>query len=119
MWLDDVFDLVTSEPILTELSRVFELPYFRGRLGTEQAAANLLLLREAATVVPVAGIIAGIAAHHSDDAVIETAVAGHADYLVTGDYALLRLGSFEGITILSARDFFDLLQRDDAPPSSS
>ena len=47
-----------------------------------------------------------------DDPIIATAVAAKADYLVTGDRAhLLPLGQYEGIRIVSPREFLDILNR--------
>src|SRR4051795_6722418 len=43
-----------------------------------------------------------------DDPIIATAVAANADYLVTGDRAhLLPIGQYEGIRIVSPREFLD------------
>jgi putative PIN family toxin of toxin-antitoxin system len=42
--------------------------------------------------------------------VLGTAMAGKADYLVTGDGDLLMLKSFHGIPILSPREFYDLVR---------
>ncbi len=46
-----------------------------------------------------------------DNMVVATAVAAKADYLVTGDRAhLLPMKEYQGILIISARSFLDLLQ---------
>jgi uncharacterized protein len=45
-----------------------------------------------------------------DDPIVATAVAGKADYLVTGDKAhLLPLKEYQGIRIVSPREFVELL----------
>ncbi|HET6468467.1 MAG TPA: putative toxin-antitoxin system toxin component, PIN family [Geminicoccaceae bacterium] len=45
-----------------------------------------------------------------DDVVVATAVAARADYLVTGDRRhLLPLGSYQGIRVVTPRQFLDLL----------
>jgi putative PIN family toxin of toxin-antitoxin system len=45
-----------------------------------------------------------------DDMVVATAVAAHAEFLVTGDRRHLRsLGSYQGIRIVTPREFLDLL----------
>lgn len=41
--------------------------------------------------------------------VIGTAVAGHAEFLVTGDKGLLALESFEGVAIVTPREFYNRL----------
>ncbi len=43
-----------------------------------------------------------------DDWVLATALAGEAEAIVTGDRDLLDLDSFEGITILTPRQFLEL-----------
>jgi predicted nucleic acid-binding protein len=40
-----------------------------------------------------------------DNRILECAVAGRADKIVTGDKELLHLGSFEGISIVRLRDY--------------
>jgi predicted nucleic acid-binding protein len=46
-----------------------------------------------------------------DDPIVATAVAGGADYLVTGDRRhLLVLREYEGIQMISPRDFLKILE---------
>jgi len=78
----------------------------------------IFLLRRRATVVPIAGTLSGVARHHHDDPVLETAVAGEADYLVTGDHELRSLGSYQGIAILTRLEFLatlDQIAKEDSP----
>ena len=44
---------------------------------------------------------------------LATAVSGQVDYLVTLDRQLLRLGVYEGIRIVSTREFLEILQTED------
>jgi putative PIN family toxin of toxin-antitoxin system len=46
-----------------------------------------------------------------DDWVLAIAIAGHADAIVTGDGDLLVLGTFQGLAILSPRQFLERLAR--------
>ena len=46
-----------------------------------------------------------------DDKVLETAVAGQADIILTGDRDLLILGEHNGIRILSPRQFVEIMDR--------
>ena len=46
-----------------------------------------------------------------DDKFLECAVAGRAGYVVTGDRDLRELGSFRGITILTAGEFLERMNR--------
>ena len=43
-----------------------------------------------------------------DNRVLECAVAGHADLIVTGDRELLDLKEFEAIRIVSLRSYLDM-----------
>jgi putative PIN family toxin of toxin-antitoxin system len=42
-----------------------------------------------------------------DNRILECALAGKADVIVTGDQAMLRLGTFRGIRIMSLKDFLE------------
>ena len=47
-----------------------------------------------------------------DDKILETALMGDADCLVTGDHDLLEMSSISGIPIVSPATFLELLERD-------
>jgi putative PIN family toxin of toxin-antitoxin system len=47
----------------------------------------------------------------ADDKFLECAVAGAADYLVTGDEDLLAVGRYQGLAIVTAREFLAILSR--------
>jgi putative PIN family toxin of toxin-antitoxin system len=108
-WRSGEFSLFVSPPILAELERTLEKPYFRQRLTVEQSSRFLVLLRRGATVSPITVQVQGVASHPSDDLVLATVISAKADYLVTGDANLQQLGSYESVTILSPREFLDLL----------
>lgn len=108
-WRGRTFTLVTSEPILAELAHTLARPYFRQRLSPSQVERILTLLREQSTVTPITVHVAGIATHPEDDLVLATAVSARADHIVTGDGPLQKLSAFRGVTILSPRDFCELL----------
>lgn len=110
-WLTDQFELVVSEPILTELERTFQKRYFRARLTAAQIARNLALLRRRASLVPVTAVVQGVATQPEDDVILATAVSFQANYLVTGDKKLQGLGTYQGVSIVSPRAFWDILTR--------
>jgi len=88
--------LVISPYILEEMSRVldekFKLPVDKRRKYTE----DILLI---ADVVFPAGNIHAIKDHPADDIILETAIIGKADMLITGDKHLLSLKRFRGVRI--------------------
>ena len=67
----------------------------------------LLTQAEMATDVPVLRVVLN---DPKDDPIIAAAVAAKADYLITGDRAhLLPIGEYQGIRIISPREFLDIL----------
>ncbi len=97
-------------PILDELERTFQKPYFHQYLTDKQSARFLLLLRRRATVSKITVLVHGIATHPEDDLILATAVSAKADYLVTGDSKLQHVGAYQGVRILSPRRFLETLE---------
>ncbi|MCL6478654.1 MAG: hypothetical protein K6T65_09580 [Peptococcaceae bacterium] len=46
----------------------------------------------------------------SDDKYLICAIEGKAEYIISGDHHLLDLGNWEGIRVITARDFLELLK---------
>jgi putative PIN family toxin of toxin-antitoxin system len=109
-WRRGKFSVIVSSPILDELERTFQKPYFRRHLTDKQSSRFMMLLRKRATVFPITVSVHGIATHPEDDLIIATAVSGKADYLVTGDTKLQHLGTYHAVTILSPRRFLATLE---------
>jgi putative PIN family toxin of toxin-antitoxin system len=116
-WSAGQFSLLVSEPLLDELERAWRNRYFRSRLPRQDAETLLQLLRDDATMVEPDPTVRGFAPHASDDLIIGTAVAGRADYLVTGDRAFRRLGTFRGVQLVSPLAFLDVLRAGDTASS--
>lgn len=58
--------------------------------------------------------IGGAPCRDADDVpILGTALAGQAELLVTGDGDLLALGMFQGVTVVSPRQFFDRVMSPD------
>lgn len=55
--------------------------------------------------------VEGVAKHVEDDLVIATALSGRAAFLVTSDIPFRGVGEYQGVTILTPREFLDLLER--------
>lgn len=85
------FQLVTSPALLDELDEKL-----RGKfeVSAEDAARIRLRLEANAMVVEPAFTLAVIKEDPDDDRVLECAVAGNADYVVSGDRHLLKLGAY-------------------------
>ncbi len=109
-WRVGGFHLVVSQHLIEEVGRAWTKPYWQACFTLAQVERALALLQLEAEVVPVTAQVTGVATHPEDDLVLASAVSASADYLVTGDKQLQRLGRYEGVMILSPRDFLALLQ---------
>ena len=115
-WTNLDFELILSEHILNGLARAWQKPDFRQRYRHNQIEATLSLLRtEATLVIPVTNI-RGVAADLEDDLVLATAIAGDANFLVTGDRYLQALVQYRNTIILSPRQFLDVLAEERGDP---
>ena len=72
----------------------------------EEHVADLAALAELTGTLPELRVVP---LDPKDDMVVATAVAARADYLVSGDRHLLSLGQYEGIKIVTPREFLDRL----------
>ncbi len=111
-WQDGAFTLIVSEHILVELARAFTDRYFTRRLTPDEISTALLALRADAVLQPISIQVQGVATQPKDDLILAAALSGNARYLVSGDRALQALGRFRSITILSPRQFLELLDVD-------
>jgi len=108
-WQQGAFHLVISEHILEELTEAWSDPYWQARFSPTDSSAAIVLLRSDAIVTALTVAVTGVATHPEDDLILATAVAGKANYLVTGDRKLRALGTFHGVIMLSPRDFLERL----------
>lgn len=108
LWRAGRFDLLTAAEQLEEFARVTRYPKIRERLIPAVAGRLVNDLRALATTV---GNLPNVDASPDpdDNYLLAIAMAGSADFLVTGDKRdLLGLGTHAGTCIISARDFLDL-----------
>ena len=111
-WRDERFHLVMSPAILDEIHRVLRYPKIRRRHRWREERLRLFLeeLTHLAILTPGELTINVIKEDPSDNRYLECAVEGDADYLVSGDQHLLRLGVNRKIIILSPQAFPDILK---------
>jgi putative PIN family toxin of toxin-antitoxin system len=94
-------ELLLSKPILDELLGVLARKFSRD--AEELARVALFLSDLAITVRPRLRL--RVVKDDPDNRVLECAVAGRADLIVTGASALLELGEYRGVRIVSLRDY--------------
>lgn len=106
--LDGAIGLCLSAEILSEFYRVCQYP----KLGFSEAEVDGFtgrLLKNAEVVEP-AKKMAVIKEDEPDNRLLECAVAGKVDFIISGDAHLLKLGSIQEIKILRAPEFLKLYQ---------
>ena len=110
-WIEGEFDLACLSPILVELERTLNNRYFRRNLTDDQIADVLQLLRSQSSMTELSVTVVGVASHTADDLILATAASARASFLVTGDQALLDLREYDGVRIVSAREFLTILEQ--------
>lgn len=100
-----------SDHILDELARTLRKPYFAVHFTPGQIERAWRTFRKRGDWTLAIAAVTGVASHPEDDVVLAIAVSAAADYLVTGDRQLQRLSSYQGVKIVSPRDFLTLLEQ--------
>lgn len=99
--------LVLSPVILQEFMEVLQRPKFR--LSSDEIAEAVKRIMSLSFLVIPAAFAPVILTDPDDDMVLATAIAGAADYIVSGDSHLLSLQSYRGIKIVTSKQFLGLL----------
>ena len=106
-WTAGKFSLIVSNQVVSEYLEVLSRPRFKITHDELDNFAALILIK-AEFVLPEESIHA-VEADPSDNKYIEAAVAGQADYIVSGDKHLLDLKEYKGIFIITPRAFLEQL----------
>lgn len=112
-WRRREFLLITSPLIIAEIRSTLSYPRIRRKypLTGDDVERLVILLEQDALVVPGQGTLSGaIPDDPQDEIVLACAVEGQADLIVSGDHHLLNLGEYQGILIVTAREFLERLQ---------
>lgn len=94
-------ELVISKSIIRETLDVLVRKF--DRTPEELARVAVFLSELGGVVTPRARL--NVLDDEPDNRILECAVAGRADVIVTGDRKMLDLGSYEGIQIMTLREF--------------
>ncbi len=109
-WLEGEYDVLVTQPIVDEILRVTGYERIQKKYAKvrENRLEFVALISEQAVWVEPEEQLDVIAADESDNRYVECAVAGNAQYIVTGDKHLLDLREYEGIPILTPAAFVTL-----------
>ncbi|CAN5177282.1 putative toxin-antitoxin system toxin component, PIN family [soil metagenome] len=106
VWEGGGFDLLTSGWQLGELNRASRYPKLRKYIKPAEADAMIQGIRLGAVVLDELPEV-DLAQDPDDGPLLATAIAGRADYLVTGDKGVLELQTVEDTRIVTPRRFLD------------
>src|SRR5713226_4081847 len=98
------FTLIISPALLDELDEKLRAKF---GVSVEDAAFLRAKLENVAQVVEPQEALSVIEDDPDDNRVLECAVEGGADLIVSGDRHLLKLASFQGISIVTVRQFME------------
>jgi putative PIN family toxin of toxin-antitoxin system len=110
-WLEGRFTLVTSFYLVEEVTHVLTYPRIarRMQLNDAELAAILAALLSRTKLTPGQLQLPGVTRDPKDDAVVACAIEGKANYIVSGDQDLLALGVYEGIPVVTPRQFVGII----------
>jgi len=104
-----IIGVICSE-ILNELAEKLQLKLDFSETMMADTLADFLSFLQ---LVSIPGKVHFITTDPDDNAILECAVVGQADFIITGDRRhLLPLGNFEGIEIITAAEFINRMSDD-------
>jgi len=104
--IDGKDSLFVSDEVLREVFSVMSRPKFN--VPSQQVAHFINSIQEVSfRVVPI-GIVQGVCRDSDDDKILECAVLGNVDFIVSGDKDLLSLKEFRGIPIVTASEYLGI-----------
>lgn len=105
--LEENIEVFTSPILLAELAEASTKKF---SLTPEQIALTEKEIKDVFRIVYPTKTL-HIQKDEDDNRVLEAAVEGNCNYVVTGDKELLDLGNYKGIKILTADEFLDILEK--------
>ena len=106
--IDGKDTLFFSNEILREIFFVMTRPKF----NMSHSQINLFVdsIEEVACHVTSLGVIQGVCRDSDDDKILECAVLGNVDFMISGDNDLLSLKEFRGIPIMTASEYIEKVE---------
>ena len=98
--------VLISVPVLLELAEVLNREKFDKYVTHDERMRFMVGFLKVAEMIETGETIA-VCRDPKDDKLLELAVCGDADFLVTGDKDLLVLNPFRGVEIITPRKFLD------------
>ena len=100
--------LFTSLPIINEIRKVLIRDF---NIPTEKVEEHIDIIVSNSVMVSPTETLEVIEADETDNRILECAISGKADYIVSGDRHLLNLRKHEGIKILKASEMAEIWRK--------
>lgn len=110
MVLESKLELYLSTEILSEFFRVVKYPKFR--FADSEIDGFIGRLLSNSVIVNPSQPVKVIIDDPADNKILECALEGKSEFIISGDRHLLSLGEYEGIKILRAVDFLKVLDKE-------
>jgi len=117
LWRAGQFELLSTPYLMNELANVLDRPHLQRYLQPGAARAFLTLLRAEATMISPT-VHVSLCRDPKDDALLDAAIAGHADYVVTADrdltddlYLKETFKAKHGVRIVTMAEFLAALEK--------
>jgi len=111
--VDGKVRLVISERILSEFDEVARRPKLRKYLSPRCLGRFTRVLIQTAEIADVRVSLPQLTEDPEDNVIVETAVDGGADYIVSGDRHLISLRRFRGIEIVTVDEMLKLIEKEE------
>jgi len=104
--------LFASEEIVREISEVLKYPKLKKVYEAEDMCHEELIeaVLKVVSFVNVAQRVKVVLEHPADDKFLECALEAKADYVVSGDKHLLKVGNYKKINVVTVNGFLEVLE---------
>ncbi len=106
----ETHSVVLSAPLLAELADVLSREKFG--VKTEKVNQFISILIRHANIVSLTSDLKIVLEDPDDNAVLNTAISSKADYIVSGDKHLLKIGNYKEIQIVSINELTQIIKKD-------
>ncbi len=105
-------ELILSPSILEEFSEVLDYPEIQEKITGKNLEMKMTVakIKELATIVHPSEKLNVVKDDPDDDNIIECAVAGKVDYIISQDKHLLNLKSYAGIKIITPEELLKMVR---------
>ena len=105
----DAGEILLSASLVNEVNEVLQRKKFKKYISAEQREEFLIALVQWGRLVEITETVA-VCRDPKDNHILELAISGDAQVVVTGDSDLLVLNPFKAIQILTPRDFLSIIE---------